>query len=86
MRQDGEFDEHSAIFQVRLLAQRVDTLTREKERIEAEARDDRKRIAKIEYALAVGWGVLIVIPILGAVLGFLFAYGKVIFGPWFKVV
>lgn len=86
MRNDGEFDEKSALFQVRLLAQRVDNLGREKERLERTTERHDKRLDKIEHSLAVGWGVLIVFPILGAVLGFLFAYWKIIFGPWFKMV
>lgn len=83
---EAEFEERNALFQVKLLAQRVDTLVREKERLEADARDDRKRISRIENALAMGWGVLIVLPILGAVLGFVFANRAVIFGPWLRAL
>lgn len=83
---EGEFEENNALFQVKLLAQRVDNLGKEKERLErADERHD-ERLDKIENWLAMGWGVLVVLPVLGAVLGFLFAYGKMIFGPWFKMV
>lgn len=83
---DSEFEENNALFQVRLLSQRVDNLGREKERLERVTERQDERLDKIEHWLAVGWGVLVVFPVLGAVLGFLFAYGKIIFGPWFKVV
>lgn len=86
MKNDGEFEERNAFFQVQLLAQRVDNLGREKERLERTAERHDGRLDKIEHSLAVGWGILIVFPILGAVLGFVFAYGKVIFGPWFKMI
>lgn len=80
-RFDAEFD-NNPLFQVKLLAQRVDTLGREKEQIEDQLRDHSKRLGKIEHNLAMGWGILIVLPILGTILGFLFAYGKIIFKPW----
>lgn len=83
---DGEFNEHNPFFQIKLLAYRLDALGREKEKLEEADREHDRRLNAIEHALAVGWGVLIVIPILGAILGFVFAYGKIIFGPWFKVV
>lgn len=82
----GEFEERNALFQVKLLAQRVDNLGREKEALERSHEKLDSRLDRIEHALAVGWGILIVFPLLGTVLGFLFAYGKVIFGPWFKII
>ena len=86
MRDSAEFEERNALFQVRLLAQRVDNLGREKERIEENHRALDTRVGKIELSLAMGWGILLILPILGAILGFVFAYGKVIFSPWFKVL
>jgi hypothetical protein len=78
---DHEF-ENNSLFQVRLLAQRVEALGREKEQLETDIQLHDHRLRNIERNLSMGWGVLIVMPILGAVLGFLFAYGKIIFKPW----
>jgi hypothetical protein len=78
---NGQFEDH-ALFQVRLLAQRVETLGKEKEELEVENRNLDKRIRKIEHDLPVGWGILVIVPILGAFVGFLFANGKMIFKPW----
>lgn len=74
---DGEFEEN-ALFQVKLLAQRVDVVVREKEALERTAREQETRIRKMETMLSVGWGIFIVFPILGAILGFLLSYGKII--------
>lgn len=80
---DGEFEEQNALFQVRLLAQRVETLGREKEEIEVSLGAHDTRLRKIENIISVGWGMLIVFGVLGAVLGFLFSNHKIIFKPWF---
>lgn len=85
---DQEF-ENNPLFQVRLLAQRVDVLTKEKEDIEQELRDERKkrgdletRVATMEKSFQRGAGALIVLPIIGTFIGLFLAYGKVIFKPW----
>lgn len=84
-----EFDENDPSFQVKILALRVDVLTTEKEEIEQELRDERKerklledRVASMERSFQRGAGALIVLPIVGTVVGVLFAYGKIIFAPW----
>lgn len=77
-----EFSEDDPLFQVKLLAQRVDALTREKEEIEGEQRDLEKRVADMEKSFQRGAGALIVLPIFGALIGIIFAYGKIIFAPW----
>lgn len=83
---DGEFEELNALFQVKLLSQRVETLGREKEEIERDFREADKRLDNIERVLAIGWGVVLVVGILGTVFGFLFAYRAVIFSPWMRTV
>ncbi len=77
-----EFDEDDPRFQVKLLAMRVDILTKEKEDMEARERGFEKRIAAMEKSFQRGFGALIIVPIMGTLIGFLFAYGKVIFAPW----
>ncbi len=84
VKQYMEFNEDDPRFQVKLLGMRVDTLTREKEEIEKTARELEKRLSAMERTFQRGAGAMIVIPIVGAVVGFLFAYGKVIFAPWTK--
>lgn len=86
-----EFDESDPRFQVRILSMRVDALTREKEGIEAELRDERDerkklddRVAAMEKSFQRGAGALIVLPVIGTLIGLLFAYGRVIFSPWLR--
>lgn len=85
---DQEF-ENNPLFQVKLLAGRVDVLTKEKEDIEQDLRDERKkrgdletRVATMEKSFQRGAGALIVLPIIGTFIGIVLAYGKVIFKPW----
>jgi hypothetical protein len=78
----GEFREDDPIFQNRILSYRVDALTKEKETLEVNQRAMEKRIAAMEKTFQRGAGAMIVIPIIGAFVGFLFSYGKVIFAPW----
>ena len=82
MPQPQEFDENNPYYQIKLLAQRVDTLTREKEGLEEELREQEKRIQAMERSFQRGAGALIVLPIVGTVVGVLLAYGKLIFAPW----
>jgi len=77
-----EFDENNPYYQIRLLAQRVETLTKEKEEAEENIRNMEKRIAAMERSFQRGAGALIVLPIIGTFVGVLFAYGKIIFAPW----
>lgn len=84
-----EFDENDPRFQNKILGIRVDALTKEKEQIERELEEERgerlalaKRVATMERTFQRGAGAMIVIPILGSIVGLLFAYGKVIFAPW----
>lgn len=86
---DGEFNENDPRFQVRVLAMRVETLGREKEKIEEDLDEERrerrlldKRVASMERTFQRGAGVALALPILGAALGLLLAYGRVIFAPW----
>ena len=86
-----EWDEDDPRFQVRILGMRVDALTKEKEAIEEMLREERierkaidLRVASMEKTFQRGAGMMIIIPVLGAIFGTLVAYGKFIFGPWFK--
>lgn len=85
----GEFDENDPRYQVRILALRVDNLGKEKEEIESDLREERSerkkledRVSNMERSFQRGFGMLIVIPVLGTLVGLVFAYGKVIFAPW----
>lgn len=80
----GEFKEDDPRVAVKILAFRVDALTREKEDIEKTAKALELRLAAMERTFQRGAGAMIVIPVVGAIVGFLFAYGKVIFAPWTK--
>lgn len=83
MSLDKEF-ENNALFQVRLLAQRVEALTREKEEIEENARNLKKDVVAMQKTFQRGAGMMIALPILGTLIGLALAYGKVIFAPWLK--
>ena len=78
------FDANDPAVQVLLLAQRIDTLVREKEEDERQIRELAKRIDDVDRLINKGWGMAIIIPILGAALGFILAYGKTILAPWMK--
>jgi hypothetical protein len=87
--QYGKFDEDDPAFQVRILAIRVETLTKEKEKLEHDLNDERKerveldrRVAIIEKTFQRGAGVALALPFIGAAVGLILAYGKVIFAPW----
>lgn len=82
LRTYKEFDENDPGFLIRMLALRVDTLTKEKEDLERRIEGDEERITKIEGSLGKGAGILIGLASLGTIGGFLMAYGKTIFAPW----
>lgn len=63
---------------------RVDTLTKEKELLEASERALEQRVAIIESSLGKGAGILIGLATVGTVGGVLMAWGKTIFAPWMK--
>lgn len=84
-----QFDEDDPRYQVRILGLRIDALTKEKEELEKELKDEKeerrsldKRVASMERTFQRGAGIAIALPILGTVVGFLLAYGKLIFSPW----
>lgn len=86
-----EFGEDDPLFQVKMISMRVDVLTREKEQIEAELKEEERerkkleeRVAGMERSFQRGAGALIALPIIGTLIGLLLAYGKVIFAPWIK--
>jgi hypothetical protein len=87
--QYGKFDEDDPAFQVRILAIRVETLTKEKEKLEKDLGEERqervnldKRVVVIEKTFQRGAGVALALPFIGAAVGLVLAYGKVIFAPW----
>lgn len=87
------FDPNDPEVQILLLAQRVETLGKEKEALERalekehkerEAREKKfdERISAMEKSFQRGAGILLVLPFLGTAIGIILAYGKVIFAPW----
>ncbi len=92
-RQFMEFDEDDPRYQVRILSLRLDTLTKEKEDIEDELRDEKSerkkldvRVAAMEKTFQRGAGMMILIPVIGAIFGVLISYGNIIFSPWIKKI
>lgn len=90
------FNPNDPAVQILLLAQRVETLGREKEELERDLERERaerenhekdmdKRIAKMERSFQRGAGIIMILPVLGTAVGILIAYGKVIFAPWTTV-
>lgn len=88
-RQYGELDNDDPLLQVKVLAVRVSNLTREKERIEQNLKEEvterrrlEDRVAGMERSFQRGAGALVVLPVLGTLIGIVMAYGKVILAPW----
>ena len=90
-----EFNEDDPRFQVRILAVRLDALTKEKEALEERTKESEAKIAKrekdledrieaIERSLGKGAGILIGLATVGTVGGVLMAWGKTIFAPWIR--
>lgn len=77
---DQEFNERDPRWQIRLLSDRVTTLTKEKEEIEKDKDDLWKKHydleRKVDRALNRGAGILFVVPFFGIVVGWLMAYGS----------
>ena len=91
----GEFDEGDPRYQVKILGFRVEALTKEKEELERALEKERdlrvahekivdERLAVMEKSFQRGAGMMMLLPIVGTVVGMLFAYGKTIFAPWTK--
>lgn len=80
--QIGEFDEKDPRFGIKILSLRIDQLVKEKGDDEDKIRDLEERIAGMERTFQRGAGALIVLPVIGTLVGLLFAYGSVIFRPW----
>lgn len=78
------FDANDPAVQVLLLAQRIDTLAREKEVDEEKIKELERRVDDMDRLINKGWGMAIIIPALGAIAGILMAYGKTIFAPWLR--
>lgn len=60
-----------------LLTERVRVLTREVER-------SNRRTSKLEVAYQRGFGMFLVFPFLGALMGFIATYWSTLFKPWSK--
>lgn len=80
--QIGEFDEKDPRFGIKILSLRLDQLAKEKEEDEDKIRRLEERIAGMERTFQRGAGALIVLPVIGTIVGLLFAYGSIIFRPW----
>jgi hypothetical protein len=85
----AEFAEDDPNVAVRVLAERVANLGREKEALERDLekeREDRlaldKRVAAMERAFQRGYGIALALPVIGGAVGVLMAYGRTIFAPW----
>ncbi len=89
----GEFDEGDLRYQIKILGFRVEALTKEKEELERALEKEREtrllhektvdeRVAVMEKSFQRGAGMMMLLPIVGTVVGMLFAYGKTIFKPW----
>jgi hypothetical protein len=77
-----KFDPNDPNVQILLLSREMDSLKRREEAVEKREDELEKRIAKMEASFNRGAGILMVLPIIGTVVGLLFAYGKVILKPW----
>lgn len=60
-----------------LLTERIRVLTKEVER-------GQQKIAKLEVAYQRGFGMFLVFPFLGALMGFIATYWNTLFKPWSK--
>jgi hypothetical protein len=60
---------------IKFLAYRLAVITREKEELEV-------RVSKIEKSFNMGAGILLILPVLGSIVGMMFAFGKTILKPW----
>jgi hypothetical protein len=77
-----KFDPNDPNVQILLLSREMDALKRREEAVEKREDELEKRIAKMENSFQRGAGILMVLPIVGTLVGILFAYGKLIFKPW----
>jgi len=75
-------DPNDPAVQLFTLAQRVDTLTREKEENEEKIRLLDTRIAAMEKQFTKGSGMLLILPFIGGLLTFFILNAGKIFSPW----
>ena len=68
--------------QVYVLASRVEALTKEKEKLEKDYTSLNTRVLKMEKSFDRGAGILLVMPVIGAAIGLLLSYWKVLSKPW----
>lgn len=68
--------------QVYILADRVEKLTKEKEVLEKQYAEVNARLSRLETAYDKGSGILLMLPVIGAVMAFLMAYWEKITKPW----
>jgi len=80
LRQYMEFDENDPAYLIRILTLRVDAITKEKEELEKKERELDERVSKMEKAFQRGAGVMIALPFIGTAIGFILAYGKILYG------
>jgi len=73
---------------VYLLAERIKNLTNEVKQLKTMLASDKldliTRLSKLEVTYQRVFGIILVFPILGAVLGFIATYWAVLFRPWTK--
>lgn len=90
---DGNGDQRSQYrmsldSRVYLLAERIKNLTNQMKQLEDMLKGDKKelitRLSKLEITYQRVFGIILVFPILGAILGFIATYWTVLFKPWVK--
>jgi len=73
---------------VYVLANRIKYLTSEIKQVRTTLSEDKKelitRLGKLEVTYQRVFGIILVFPILGAILGFIATYWAVLFKPWAK--
>lgn len=86
MTPDSEIREdlYRAALEPNTLEGRVILLTERVRVLTEEVKTGRQKIAKLEVAYQRGFGMFLVFPFLGALMGFLASYWSVLFKPWSK--
>jgi len=77
-------DLYGAALEPTSLEGRVILLTERVRVLAQENRSNKEKLAKLEVAYQRGFGVFLIFPFLGGLLGFIASYWSVLFRPWSK--
>lgn len=77
-------DLYEAALEPTSLEGRVILLTERVRVLAKENRDNKAKIVKLEVAYQRGFGMFLVFPFLGALMGFIASYWSILFKPWSK--